>query len=95
VADLEKRWLRGGRRTASRQPGGVSPLGLFRGRRTWRREPHYLIITQSLLNDGDLKIENNHAQEDFRSYFGGRLRPDFLRRGQDGDYSIHAPGSVP
>ncbi len=56
-------------------------------------EPHYLIITQSLLADGDLKIENNHVQEDYRSYFGGRLRPDFLRRGQDGEiYSIHAPG---
>ena len=56
-------------------------------------EPHYLIITQSLLADADLKIENNHVQEDYRSYFGGRLRPDFLRRGQDGDiYSIHAPG---
>jgi hypothetical protein len=56
-------------------------------------EPHYLIITQSLLADGDLKIENNHVQEDYRSYFGGRLRPDFLRRGQDGAiYSIHAPG---
>ncbi len=56
-------------------------------------EPHYLIITQSLLNDGDLRIENNHTREDFRSYFGGRLRPDFLRRGQDGEiYSIHAPG---
>jgi hypothetical protein len=56
-------------------------------------EPHYLIIAHSLLADGDLKIENNHAQEDYRRFFGGRLRPDFLRRGQDGEiYSIHAPG---
>lgn len=23
-------------------------------------EPHYLVITQSLLHDGDLKIEGNH-----------------------------------
>ena len=56
-------------------------------------EPHYLIITQSLLADRDLKIENNHRQRDYRAYFDGVLRPDYLRRGQDGQiYSIHAPG---
>ena len=56
-------------------------------------EPHYLVITQSLLSDGDLQIENNHARGDYRAYFEGTLRPDYLRRGQDGQiYSIHAPG---
>ncbi len=56
-------------------------------------EPHYLIITQSLLRDHDLAIENNHARGDYREYFGGELRPDFLRRGlNDVIYSIHAPG---
>jgi hypothetical protein len=56
-------------------------------------EPHYLIITQSLLEDADLRIENNHARGDYRAYFGGELRPDFLKRGIDGEiYSIHAPG---
>jgi hypothetical protein len=56
-------------------------------------EPHYLIITQSLLRDHDLAIENNHARGDFREYFGGELRPDFLQRGlNDVIYSIHAPG---
>jgi hypothetical protein len=57
-------------------------------------EPHYLIITQSLLLDHDLKIENNHARGDYRSYFSGDLsKPDYLRRGRDGAiYSIHAPG---
>ena len=56
-------------------------------------EPHYLIITQSLLLDGDLRIENNHARGDYRPYSGGDLRPDFLKRGIDGEiYSIHAPG---
>ncbi len=56
-------------------------------------EPHYLIITQSLLKDGDLQIENNHRQRDYESYFPGELRPDFLRRGiNDQIYSIHAPG---
>ncbi|HVH57948.1 MAG TPA: hypothetical protein VM791_16905 [Vicinamibacterales bacterium] len=56
-------------------------------------EPHYLIITQSLLSDGDLRIENNHARADYRAYVGGELRPDYLKRGIDGEiYSIHAPG---
>lgn len=56
-------------------------------------EPHYLVITQSLLLDGDLRIENNHTRGDYLSYFAGRLRPDFMRRGADGQiYSIHSPG---
>lgn len=56
-------------------------------------EPHYLIITQSLLADGDLRIENNHTQGDYLAYAGGTLRPDFLRRGLDREiYSIHLPG---
>ena len=67
---------------------GVSPS------RPGGDEPHYLIITQSLLLDGDLRIENNHARADYRSYFPGDLsKPDYLRRGRDGAiYSIHAPG---
>src|SRR5258706_414089 len=56
-------------------------------------EPHYLVISQSLLKDGDLQIENNHARRDYAEYFSGELRPDFLRRGTNGMiYSIHAPG---
>ncbi len=57
-------------------------------------EPAYLVITQSLLADRDLRIENNHAQRDYAAYFGGNLRPDFIQRGRDGQiYSIHAPGA--
>ena len=56
-------------------------------------EPHYLVITQSLLYDGDLQIENNHARGDYHAYFAGELRPDVIRRGRNGQvYSIHAPG---
>jgi hypothetical protein len=56
-------------------------------------EPHYLVITQSLLLDGDLRIENNHARHDYLAYFDAELHPDFLRRGLDGQiYSVHAPG---
>lgn len=56
-------------------------------------EPHYLVITQSLLLDHDLKIQNNHERGDYTAYFFGELRPDYLRRGIDEQiYSVHAPG---
>lgn len=56
-------------------------------------EPHYLVITQSLLQDGDLQIENNHTARDYAAYFGGTINPDFLVRGRGSViYSIHAPG---
>ncbi len=56
-------------------------------------EPHYLVITQSLLDDGDIRIENNHRQRDYRAYFAGELAPDYRVRGRNGQiYSIHAPG---
>ena len=56
-------------------------------------EPHYLVITQSLLHDGDIRIENNHRQGDYRRYFPGDLPPHAGKRGVDGQmYSIHAPG---
>ena len=55
--------------------------------------PHYLVITQSLLRDGDLRIENNHRQLDYLAYYSADLSPHYLRRGTDGEiYSIHAPG---
>lgn len=56
-------------------------------------EPHYLVITQSILEDHDLKIENNHRQRDYLAYVSRTIKPDFLKRGTDGQiYSIHAPG---
>lgn len=56
-------------------------------------EPHYLVITQSLLRDHDFAVENNYLQGDYREFYGGDLEPHYLRRGQDGAiYSIHAPG---
>jgi hypothetical protein len=57
-------------------------------------EPHYLIITQSLLKDGDLRIENNHRNGDYRAFYAGELpKPDYRRAGRNREiYSIHAPG---
>ena len=56
-------------------------------------EPHYLIITQSLLLDRSLTIENVHRRGDYRAYYGGELQPHVQRRSKDGRiYSLHAPG---
>ena len=56
-------------------------------------EPHYLFITQSLVLDHDLKIENNHKAGDPASGLGRSVPMHFLNRGKDGEiYSLHAPG---
>ena len=56
-------------------------------------EPHYLVMTQSLLTDGDLRIENNHARGDYKVYYRNALNPDYRTRGRNGQiYSIHPIG---
>ena len=56
-------------------------------------EPHYLVITHSLLVDQDLRIENNHQNRDYWGFHPGELPMHYLARGRDGViYSIHAPG---
>ena len=79
---------------------GVIALLVF-GLAAWRAspamlegdEPHYLVITQSLLLDRDLQIDNNHRRGDYRAYYGGELAPHYQRTGRGGAiYSIHAPG---
>ena len=47
-------------------------------------EPHYLIVTQSLLADHDLAIENNHAAATIARISTAPLKPDYRRRGSDG-----------
>ena len=56
-------------------------------------EPHYLMMTQSLIKDGDLRIENNHKNRDYAAFSKIDIAPHYLRRGADGEiYSTHAPG---
>lgn len=38
-------------------------------------EPHYLLITKSIIKDGDLNLANNYSNKDYRSFYPGTL-PD-------------------
>ena len=56
-------------------------------------EPHYLVVTQSLLTDHDLAIANNHARGDYLAYYQAPLKPDYRATGRNGViYSIHPVG---
>lgn len=56
-------------------------------------EPHYLIVAQSLILDGDLAVENDFAAGRYRTYHEAPLEPHYLVRGKGGViYSLHAIG---
>ncbi|MBI3932241.1 MAG: hypothetical protein HY317_02400 [Acidobacteria bacterium] len=56
-------------------------------------EPHYLMVTESLLRDGDLALEEDYAQGRYRAFHPGDLAPHYRVRGRDGEiYSLHAVG---
>ena len=56
-------------------------------------EPHYLVIAQSLLSDGDVSVLNNYRNGDYLQYYPGALRPHFTGNEVNGRrYSLHAPG---
>ena len=67
----------------------LAPSGMFPG----GDEPHYLLITQSLLTDHDLRIDNNHERQDYAAYYGAELPPHVIAPGRDGGtYSVHPIG---
>ena len=57
-------------------------------------EPHYLLITHSLVADGDINLFNNYRDRDNRKFYPGDLDPHapFGKRGGSFRYSRHAPG---
>ncbi|MGH9390847.1 MAG: hypothetical protein ACRD1Z_14620, partial [Vicinamibacteria bacterium] len=52
-------------------------------------EPHYLLITYSLLHDLDLAVQNNYGAEDYRSFYQGKIGP---RLAAGTPYSVHGVG---
>ena len=56
-------------------------------------EPHYLIVAQSLILDGDVAVGNDFAAGRYRTYHEAPLEPHYLVRGKGGViYSLHAIG---
>jgi hypothetical protein len=56
-------------------------------------EPHYLMVADSLLRDGDLSLESDYRAGRYRAFFAGPLEPHFRVRGRHGEvYSLHALG---
>jgi len=57
-------------------------------------EPHYLLITHSLLKDGDFNLANNYANRDYADIMLSQvhIQPHTAPRTQ-GRYSFHSPGT--
>jgi hypothetical protein len=57
-------------------------------------EPHYLLITQSLLADGDINLYNDYREEGYRSLYPGPLENHAFpgKGGPEHEYSRHLPG---
>lgn len=54
---------------------------------TWRitgDEPHYLMLTHSLVTDGDFDLANNYAERDYAAFYWGELVPPHVRVQPDG-----------
>ena len=56
-------------------------------------EPHYLMVAASILEDGDLALENDYAGGRYRAFHPADLEPHYRVRGAGGAiYSLHAIG---
>jgi len=56
-------------------------------------EPHYLLVTKSIIEDGDINLANNYADQDYLDFYPGKLRPHAYpgKKGNDYLYSKHFP----
>jgi len=56
-------------------------------------EPHYLMVADSLLRDGDLALERDYAEGRYTAFHDAPLAPHYRVRGKGGAiYSLHAVG---
>ncbi len=56
-------------------------------------EPHYLLITHSLVFDKDLNLRNNYLNGDYKSFYPGELgfHAHYGKKGENFWYSFHLP----
>lgn len=74
-----------------------SAVMFFNGAAFGGDEPHYLMIAESLLRDGDVDLANNYAARDHERFLqpGAALTPHVLPgRKPGGQYSFHSPGTA-
>lgn len=57
-------------------------------------EPHYLVLTNSILKDHDIEVSNNYANQDYYPFYPGNLEPAAHRgkRSAAHLYANHPPG---
>ena len=56
-------------------------------------EPQYLMVSESLIRDHDLGLDQDFREERYQAFFSRPLGPDFRIRGPQGQiYSLHAVG---
>ena len=56
-------------------------------------EPHYLMVAESLLRDGDVSLEQDYALRRYAVFHDAPLEPHYRVRGARGEiYSLHAVG---
>ncbi len=57
-------------------------------------EPHYLLISHSLIFDKDLNLRNNYLRGDYKKFYPGDLgfHAHYGKKGEDYWYSFHLPG---
>jgi hypothetical protein len=56
-------------------------------------EPHYLMVAESLLRDGDVSLDRDYAEGRYTLFHDAPLAPHFRTRGKGGViYSLHAVG---
>lgn len=56
-------------------------------------EPHYLMVAESLLRDGDLSLEDDYRDGRYTAFTNAPLEPHYRVRGKGGEiYSLHAVG---
>ncbi len=56
-------------------------------------EPHYLLVTQSIIKDGDINLANNYGKQSYLDFYPGELRSHAYpgKKGADYLYSKHFP----